>query len=162
MNTLKSNSKKNNNLININIENSSSSTSKNKYDIINSIYSENEKLNLKTEKNNKGNIDKTYFNNLLQPLNLTIKSERINPIIIYNKSNKKNNNEINNKKINLKIIIKNSSFNNNKNQNNNKSNKNISSNKKLKNSMSSGKNIPFLDSIKKNYNFSSVKNKKFK
>lgn len=163
MNTLKSNSKKYNNLININIENSSSSTSKNKYDVINSIYSENEKLNLKTEKNNKGNIDKTYFNNLLQPLNLTIKSARINPIIIYNKSNKNNNNEINSKKINLKIIIKNSSFNNNKNQNNNKSsNKNISNNKKLKNSMSSGKNIPFLDSIKKNYNFSSVKNKKFK
>ena len=160
MNTLKSNSKKNNNLININIENSSSSTSKNKYDIINSMYFENEKLNLRTEKNNKGNRDKTYFNNLLSPLNLTIKSERINPNN-NKKSNKKFNNEDNNKKIDLKIIIKNSSFNNN--QNNNKSsNKNYSNNKKLKNSMSSGKNMPFLGSIKKNYNFSSVKSKKFK
>ena len=158
MNTLKSNSKKNNILININLENNSSSTSKNKYDTINSLYSENEKLNLKTEKNNKGNRDKTYFSNLLRPINLATKSEKINPINNINNNYKKYNNEINSKKNELKIIIKNSSFNINKNQHNN----NSSSNKKLKNSMSSWKNTPFLGSINKNYNFISDKNKKFK
>ena len=152
MNILKSNSKKNNNLININIENSSSSASKNKYDGVNSLYSENEKLNLKTEKNNKGNRDKIYFNNLLLPLNLTIKSEKVNSINNYNKNSKKYNNEDNSKKSDLKIIVKNSSF-NNKNQYNN----NYSNNKILKNSLSSGKNTPLLGSIKKNYNFSSIK-----
>jgi hypothetical protein len=156
INTLKSNSKKNNILTNINIENSSSSTSKNKNDLINSLYSENEKLNLKTEKNNKVNRDKTYFNNFLQTINLTTKSDKVNPINNNSKNYKKYNNEINGKKNDLKIIIKNSSFNINKNQNNN----NFSNNKKLKNSMSSGKNIPFLGSINKNYNYFSDKNKK--
>jgi hypothetical protein len=156
INTLKSNSKKNNILFNTNIENSSTSTSKNKYDVINSLYSENEKLNLKTEKNNKGNRDRTYFNNLLRPINLTTKSEKINQISNNNKNYKKYNNEINSKNNELKIIIKNSSFNINKNQYNN----NSSNNKKLKNSMSYGKNTPFLGSINKNYNYFSDKNKK--